>query len=267
VWTVLAGLFGYVVLLLELLITRNTTVFPALLLVGALTVPLAVLLWAVTGKYSALAPASTVLVTVLVGGLVGIVGAGILESVAGAILGRDMVLLVGFIEESVKLLVPLVVLLVAYRRTVHGGVAIGVAAGAGFAVLETMGYGFNALLGRSGGIGAVDATLLLRGVLAPAGHIAWTGAVCAAIWFLRSGRRPVWGVLATIGAYLAAIVLHTVWDAADSLGARLVVGLVSVAGLLVLVILAHRGAARGVEGPASATPAVSGMPGPWTGQV
>lgn len=249
VWTVLAGLFGYVVLLLELLLTRNTTVFPALLLVGALTVPLAVLLWAVTGRYGPLAPASTILVVVLVGGLVGIVGAGVLESVAGAVLGREMILLVGFIEETVKLLVPLVILLVAYRRTIHGGVAIGVAAGAGFAVLETMGYGFNALLQKSGGIGAVDATLLLRGVLAPAGHVAWTGAICAAIWFLRSGRRPVLGVLATLGAYLAAVLLHTVWDAADSIGAHLVVGLVSVGGLIVLVILAHRSAARDVSMP------------------
>ena len=58
---------------------------------------------------------------------------------------------------------------------------IGVASGMGFATLETMGYGFSALL-SSGNLAEVDQTLLLRALLSPAGHVAWTGLTAAALW-------------------------------------------------------------------------------------
>lgn len=45
-----------------------------------------------------------------------------------------------------------------------------------------MGYAFVVLIASKGNIGAVEQTLLLRGLLSPAGHMAWTGLVCAAIW-------------------------------------------------------------------------------------
>ncbi len=62
------------------------------------------------------------------------------------------------------------------------GLVIGVAVGMGFAALETMGYAFVALIASRGDIGAVEQMLLLRGVLSPAGHMAWTGLACAALW-------------------------------------------------------------------------------------
>ncbi|HEY2206179.1 MAG TPA: PrsW family glutamic-type intramembrane protease [Pseudonocardia sp.] len=54
---------------------------------------------------------------------------------------------VGLIEENSKLLIPVGVLLVLprYRRRADG-LLLGVAAGAGFAALETMGYAFGTLL-------------------------------------------------------------------------------------------------------------------------
>lgn len=238
--TLVGGVLSYLALLIVMLATRDLALFPALLLVGALTVPLAVLLFALTGRHGTLAPPAVVVVTVLVGGVVSITAAALLEGIARAVLGAASILLVGVIEESTKLLVPLVVLALGYRATRTAGPVIGVAAGTGFAVLETMGYGFAALLERGGGIGAVDATLLLRGVLAPAGHVAWTGVVCAALWFLRAGHRPGWGVVAALGAYLGAIVLHTAWDTVSSETVHVIIGLVSVGGLLTVTARAHR---------------------------
>lgn len=233
-----AGVLCYAALLVVLLLTGNTTMFPALLLVGALTVPLTVLAWAMDGPYGALAPALVVVVAMLLGGIVGILGAGLFESMAASALGDGYVLLVGLIEESVKLVVPVAVLLASRGRLPHAGVLVGVATGAGFAVLETMGYGFNALLEKGGGIGAVDATLLLRGVLVPAGHVAWTGVVCAALWAWHSHARH--GAAATLAAYVAAVVLHTLWDASGSAPVHVVVAVVSIAGLLAVVRRAHR---------------------------
>ena len=162
----IGGIVAYLALLFVLVLTQDAALFPALLLVGALTVPLTVLLWASNGPRGELLPSGIILVAALVGGVVGILVAAICESIAAAVLGDSMLLLVGLIEETAKLIVPLIILAVAYPRTAQGGVVIGVAAGAGFAVLETMGYGFNALLGNGGGLGAVDATLLVRGVFA-----------------------------------------------------------------------------------------------------
>ncbi len=242
-FVIAGGVLSYVALLLVMVLTRNPALFPALLVVGALTTPLAVLLFAMTGRYRTLAPPSLIVMTVLVGGVVGIIGAGLLEGIAGAF-GMESVLLVAIVEETVKLIVPLVVLILAYPMTAFGGVAVGVASGTGFAVLETMGFGFVALLERGGGIEAVDSVLLLRGVLAPAGHVAWTGLVCAALWGMRSWRNPALGILAVLGAYLSVIVLHAGWDTALSEGPHVLIGLLSVAALITVTLLAKRRATR-----------------------
>lgn len=245
-WTLVlaTGIFTYIVTFVIMLLTRNPTMLPTVLLVGAVTIPLTVLLFAQTSRAGAIVPTSTILVTATLGGLFAICAAGLVESLAGMLLGRASILLVGVIEETAKLVIPLIVLALAHRSTRGGGIVIGIAAGTGFAVLETMGYGFNALLARNGGLEALDVTLILRGVLVPAGHVAWTGAICAALWYLVESPHKGRGVLALACAYVGAIVLHTAWDATTSGSGHLLIGLISVATLLTLTILAHRGFVR-----------------------
>ena len=55
-------------------------------------------------------------------------------------------IMVGVIEEGSKIVVPAAVLLINRRIGWPGAVVLGVSSGAGFATLETMGYGFAALL-------------------------------------------------------------------------------------------------------------------------
>lgn len=149
-------------------------------------------------------------------------------------------LLVGIIEELAKLIVPVVVLAITRGRDVRAGVVIGVASGMGFATLETMGYGFNALLGQGGGLAAVDSTLLLRGLLAPAGHVAWTGLICAAMWRVPSARhRRGRATSMVVGAYVLAVALHATWDGSSSSVVRALVALVST---ILLLVVAHRAA-------------------------
>lgn len=120
---------------------------------------------------------------------------------------------------------------------------IGVASGMGFATLETMGYGFAALL-HSRSIADLDSTLLLRGLLSPAGHVAWTGVTTAAMWRIPTARHRGRAVLVFLGAFLCSVVLHATWDGSKSGLVRAVVGLLSFGALLVVV---HR--SRKVAGP------------------
>ena len=249
------GVLAYVATFVLMLLTGNPMMLPTVLLVGAAVIPLTVLLFAQSSRIGPLVPTRIVLVTAALGGLFTICAAGLEESIAGLLFGRASILLVGIIEESAKLVVPLLVLALAHRVTRGGGIVIGIAAGTGFAVLETMGYGFAALLARNGGLGALDATLILRGILVPAGHVAWTGAICAAPWYLVETSHKVRGVIALVAAYAGAIILHTAWDATASGALHLLIGMISVGALLWLIVAAHRRFVRRVAPAAGAGPA------------
>jgi protease PrsW len=97
-------------------------------------------------------------------------------------------------------------------RSEAAGIVLGVATAAGFASLETMGYGFASWLSSKDNLAVLDEVLLVRGLTSPAGHMAWTGLVCAVLWRgrLKVGHATLdWRVL---GAFLTAVVLHALWD-------------------------------------------------------
>jgi RsiW-degrading membrane proteinase PrsW (M82 family) len=86
----------------------------------------------------------------------------------------------------------------------------------GFASFESMGYGLAELIDSRGELGATEVVLAIRGVLSPAGHAAWTGLVCAALWQARA-RRPGAGWWRPVAAaFCAAVLLHTMWDVTSS---------------------------------------------------
>lgn len=150
---------------------------------------------------------------------------------------------VGLIEETAKLLLPAALLLFVRHRTAAAAVLLGVASGAGFAVLETMGYAFNALLESKGDLAAVDDTLLIRGLLAPAGHVAWTGLATTALWAF-AGAPTGRNLLRFAGVFVAVVALHGAWDGFQSLWSKIVIGAIGFGALLWTV---HR--SRVVTGP------------------
>ena len=181
------------------------------------------------------------LLTALLGGVVGVAAAGLWEYRTLQRLGVLPLAGVGLIEEAAKLIVPLVLVLVLRRdRHPADGLLVGVASGAGFAVLETMGYAFVSLIQSRGDVGVVQAVLFERGVLSPAAHMAWTGLAAAALWHAAIGHwRPRalgWFVL----VFVVAVVLHTAWDSAPNIW---VDGVVAVVSLVLLWWTAHRLAA------------------------
>jgi len=239
------GVVAYLVVLRTAVATQNVNFIPSLLLLGSAVVPGTVLTFAATGGRRIVVSSGLLALVAVLGGIIGTVAAGTLEYDALHRLGALPMLFVGIIEEAAKLVVPLLVLLLSRYRGAAAGVVIGVASGMGFATLETMGYGFTALL-NNGGLAAVEQTLLLRALLSPAGHVAWTGLTVAAVWRIPGAARKGRAVALALGAFVAAVLLHAAWDGSNSLVVHIVVGGFSVAMLLLLIHRVHR-TAEGVS--------------------
>jgi protease PrsW len=78
----------------------------------------------------------------------------------------------------------------------------------------------------------------VRGLTSPAGHMAWTGLVCAVVWRERPrvGHATLnWRVL---GAFLTAVVLHALWDTFASVKSATFVGFLRVELVSLLIALA-----------------------------
>jgi RsiW-degrading membrane proteinase PrsW (M82 family) len=211
--------------------TGNPNLLPALILLGAAVMPAAFVAFVYGRKLDYDAPGLLLAFTALVGGVVGVVLAGVWEYHTLARLGSLPTLAVGFAEETAKLLIPAAVLLfVGYRRPANG-LLLGVASGAGFAALETMGYAFVTLIETRGDLGAVDGLLLLRGLLSPAAHMAWTGLTAAALWEAAAHRWRARALVRFVLVYLVAVGLHTTWDTVHSAVAYIVLSCIGL-GLL-----------------------------------
>jgi RsiW-degrading membrane proteinase PrsW (M82 family) len=236
------GVILYLVVLRTLVRTQNPNFVPPLILLGATVVPLAFLTFAQarTGRWQV--PGWALVVSALFGGVIGTVVAGTLEYDTLRRLGVLPLLFVAVIEESAKLIVPLVLLLSTVvrhqRKLPTDGLVIGIAAGMGFAALETMGYAFTALLASRGDIGSVQETLFVRGLTAPAGHTAWTGLTAGALWALiaqPSGKRT----LAFVGTFAGVVALHTSWDTFGGVIPFIILAIISL-GWLFLVLRHYR---------------------------
>jgi RsiW-degrading membrane proteinase PrsW (M82 family) len=154
--------------------------------------------------------------TFLVGGVLGVLGASVLETyllypspwLYGA---------VGLIEEAVKLAALAVLTRRLTVRSMRDGMILGAAVGFGFSAFESAGYALTALFTPQGlSLSDLVTTELLRGVLAPVGHGLWT-AILGGILFAasRRGRFVITGGL--VAAYVGVSVLHALWDSMSTI--------------------------------------------------
>jgi protease PrsW len=166
-------LSGLVLLLLverTLIATSSPNYIPSVILLGAFLVPITFTTYLYERLPSWDVPLSALAVCFLWGGVLGTVVAGTLEYDVARSLGFLPKLAIGLIEESAKLILPLGFFFGRYRSEA-AGIVLGVATAAGFAALETMGYGFVSLLTSRGNLGILDEVLLVRGLSSPAGHM------------------------------------------------------------------------------------------------
>ncbi|MGH3824247.1 MAG: PrsW family glutamic-type intramembrane protease [Pseudonocardiaceae bacterium] len=231
---VLGGGIGlYIAVRQALVITENPRLVPALLVLGVVVIPVSFVVY-VDGRNPVYdVPLSVLLSCALLGGVLGAAVAGVLEFDTALWLDELPPVSVGVIEEAAKLLVPIAILIFTrYRAKTADGLLIGVAVGMGFALLDTLGYGFVTLLATGGDLTEVEGLVLLRAALNPAAHAAWTGLAAAALWWAHTQGWRLRGLAAAVGGFGLAVALHTLWAATTAWYSYLIVGIISFALLL-----------------------------------
>lgn len=215
----LIGLVLFIITTIVMFLTSNPNLYPTVILIGNFLVPVTFVAFLYNHRHLSTLRLESVAICFVVGGILGVLGASILESLLlpktgnpnkGIPLGSG--LLVGFIEEGCKI----VALMILARRLRHtsemDGLLLGGAVGMGFAALESTGYAFTVFLLSHGVVGTSIVETVIRGLLAPFGHGVWTG-VLGAILFRESSKSNHFRItLPVILAYIGVSVIHGLWD-------------------------------------------------------
>jgi RsiW-degrading membrane proteinase PrsW (M82 family) len=208
------GLLLWVASVVVTFLTSNTNLVPTVILLGSFLVPVTFVVYAFEHA-DQVVTAQRIFAAFVYGGVLGVLGASVLEA---AFLTQPSVatyLGVGLIEEAVKLAALWLLALRLPRYTMRDGMVLGAAVGLGFAALESAGYAFNALFTQDGlSLQNLVETEVLRGILTPLGHGLWT-AILGGVLFrtaAKTGRLRLSGPL--VGWYLVVAGLHPLWDAA-----------------------------------------------------
>lgn len=234
-----AALYGIV--LSALVNTHNPVYIPTLILLGAAVAPATLTTLVSELEGVPRLSVARVLTAAILGGVIGGVVAGQLELDTVRDLGSLPYLMIGLIEESAKLAIP--VLLFAWRHPrphALDGLVLGVAAGSGFAAMETMGYAFVALLQTGGQLQSVDGLLLLRAIASLGGHAAWTGLAAAAFFAIRTSRNRWIGTIRFLTVFIGVVCMHALWDAHAAGHGYVAVGATGLALLTITAWWLHR---------------------------
>jgi protease PrsW len=215
------GLALWIATVVVTLLTGNTNLIPTVVLLGSFLVPVTFVTWAYERQRSERVGVELMFRAFVVGGVLGILGAAVLESY---LLRPDLFLFlgVGLIEEAVKLAAVWIIARNLGVYTVRDGLLLGATVGFGFAAFESAGYALSALItGQGLDLMALVVTEILRGLLSPLGHGLWT-AVLAGVLFAaaRGGRLRLSATV--VLAYLGVSLLHALWDGMHPLAVGLV---------------------------------------------
>ncbi len=248
----LAGLvIAYVAFYLLYIYTLNEKPMMAIMILVTLAVPIALLtlLWEMNTPRNV--SIAQVIKMFVVGGGLAIVFSSLLYMIPAFTISASEA---GFVEESSKLLAVILVTW-GFRGARYpyqlNGIVFGAAVGAGFAISESLGYGWDSFIFNpqgliqfitSGGMqqlvnqlsatlpkgaGIPDGALVLplmkitlqeltvRAVQVPGGHIVWTAISAGAFWRVK-GDRPANLSMLLDGRFLRAFIipmsLHALWD-------------------------------------------------------
>jgi RsiW-degrading membrane proteinase PrsW (M82 family) len=212
----LTGLALWVAAVLIIFVTGNANLIPTVVLLGSFLVPVTFVAWAFERRETGEITAGLIFSTFVTGGVLGVLGASVLESF---LLHPSPWLFfgVGLVEEAVKLGALMALSRHLRTRTLRDGMILGAAVGFGFSAFESAGYAFTALFSVDGlSLVQLVQTELLRGLLAPVGHGLWT-AILGGVLFAGS-RRGHFRITATVVlAYLGVSFLHGLWDSMHSI--------------------------------------------------
>jgi protease PrsW len=260
----LIGLGLFVAATPVMFLTGNLNLYPTVILIGNFLVPIVFVAFLYDHQHISSLSLDTVATSFCIGGILGVLGASILESflvpvpsnpTQGLTLGGALA--VGLIEEGCKIAV------VAFlaRRMPHtsqmDGLLLGGAVGMGFAALESTGYAFTALLLSQGHVSASIVTTVIRGLFSPFGHGVWTG-ILGAVLFGQSAPQRFRITGPVILTYLFVSVLHTLWDGSPytvyiivppGIALSVTTLILGLIGIVTLSVLYHRAMIQHVQQP------------------
>ena len=215
------------VLLYFLFNSFNTNnVLPGLVFVGAMLGPIPVLMF----YFEVNSPRNISLIKVLemffIGGCLSLVFTILIGTVIPGGTGELIPSMLTGLEEETGKALAVIFFIKRFKGRCYilNGLLIGGAIGAGFAVFETAGYILLSALDVEAGFFTASlnvnleqliAVLIIRGVLAFGGHVAWAAVTGAAIVIAMNGQKFDWYVLGKgvfIRLFLICIVLHGLWD-------------------------------------------------------
>ncbi len=196
--------------------TANVNLIPTVVLLGSFLIPVTAVVWYLDHYHGQTLTPRLVLYAFIFGGVLGVLGASLLESWLLSD-GRLIYLGVGLIEETCKLAALAVIAWRLGRYATRDGIVLGAAVGFGFGALENSGYALNAMIVPYGpfiglSLSNLVTTQLLRGVLAPVGHGLWTAILGGVLFRASSNSRHLRITPGVLGAYLLVSLLHALWD-------------------------------------------------------
>jgi protease PrsW len=197
--------------------TRNVNLVPTIILLGSFLVPVAFVTYAF-GHADEVVTAQRIFTAFVYGGVLGVLGASVLEAALLRQPSGPAFVGVGLIEEAVKLAALWLLARRLGRYTMRDGIVLGAAVGFGFAAFESAGYAFNALF-TAGGPSLLNLveTEVLRGILVPVGHGLWTAILGGTLFGVAARRGRLRLSRAVVGWYLVVALLHGLWDASQGI--------------------------------------------------
>jgi protease PrsW len=263
------GIFLFVASTVVMFLTSNPNLYPTVILIGNFLVPVVFVAFLYDHQHLSSLTPETIAKSFCLGGILGVLGASVLESLLLPMLlnpnqGLSLSggLVVGLIEEGVKILAVIFLARHMHKATTMDGLLLGAAVGMGFAAFESTGYAFTAFLSSQGYVGASIAETVLRGLLTPFGHGVWTG-ILAAVLFRERSRHDHFRITGlVIVTYIFVSVLHGLWDGLPSsifftvppgIHIPLVSLVIGVIGIVVFVMLYRRARRQEISQPPTAT--------------
>jgi protease PrsW len=213
----LGGLGLWVATVLVTFATGNADLVPTIILLGSFLVPVAFVTYAF-GHADEVVTAQRIFTAFVYGGVLGGLGASVLEAAFLRRPSGPAFVGVGLIEEAVKLAALWLLARRLPRYTMRDGIVLGAAVGFGFAAFESAGYAFNALF-TAGGPSLLNLveTEVLRGILAPVGHGLWTAILGGTLFGVAARRGRLRLSWAVVGWYVLVALLHGLWDASQGI--------------------------------------------------
>jgi RsiW-degrading membrane proteinase PrsW (M82 family) len=192
---------------------ENTNLIPGLIMVGSFAVPIATLIFFVEINARRNVSLYQVIRLLFLGGILSIIFSLILfELTANLKLGWLGASVAGMVEEPGKLLALFIVVNIPKYKYKLNGLLFGAAIGTGFAAFESAGYAL-----RQGLISTdmMKDTIMVRGMLSPFGHIAWTAMCGAALWRVKGESKFAFEMVKDerfLKVFGFAVVLHMLWN-------------------------------------------------------